>query len=107
MGYRSTFDVYSNATESKHKEIIRDFKSWCEDADWVLLDNGYSQDIIKWYNFDSDIRKLSNKYPDVLFECYRSGEDPDDFEKIYAKGGKLQSVMGIVEYPDFNEEELV
>ena len=41
-----------------------------------------------------------------MFHCYRNGEESEDFEKIYATGGKLQSVYGEIVYPEFNRKEL-
>jgi len=106
MGYISYFEVYSDAEESKHLEIIEDLHSFSDDAGFGITGDGYCCDGMKWEGFEADIEELSSRHPEVFFTCYRNGEESDDFEKIYARGGKLQSVMGEIVYEEFDEEKL-
>ena len=104
MGYYSYIEIHSDSDE--HEEIIKSFRQYSQDAEYCLEENGYGVESAKWHELESDLRWLSKSYPNVMFHCYRNGEESEDFEKIYATGGKLQSVYGEVVYPEFNRKEL-
>jgi len=61
---------------------------------------------VKWYDHDEHMRKISKKYPDVLFELTGYGEEKLDFWRTYYKNGKAQPVDVEIKFGEFKEEEL-
>ena len=102
MGYYSTFDVYTeNTSVEKHREIIKDFIDSNKNASWCLDDDGTCMDTTKWHGFEGDMKELSKKYPEVVFTCYRNGDESEDFEKYRVVNGESKSGMGSIVYPEF------
>jgi hypothetical protein len=72
----------------------------------ALLDEGglYSfEDRLKWYNHESDIRRVSQHFPNVLITVKGFGEGQDywndDIWVIYARNGSLVKLKASVVYP--------
>jgi hypothetical protein len=67
--------------------------------------NVHNLDYIKWYSAESDMKKLSLHYPDVVFCLEGQGENHDDFWVIYICNGHIQNAnRRIVEDPiDFSQ----
>lgn len=53
----------------------------------------------KWYNFDKDLRKIAEYYPEFLIEIDRKGEDYDDWTATRVYGGKIETRQVIVKSP--------
>ena len=65
---------------------------------------------VKWYdqwdNHEKHMRKLSKKFPGILFKVYGIGEDPYDSWMAYYKNGKHVKHRPKVVWPEFNEADL-
>ena len=60
-----------------------------------------------WYDHDQDLRRLSQRFPGVLFTMQGQGENPDDLWETHYKGGKLQHCPAEITFPPFDESKLV
>jgi len=61
---------------------------------------------IRWYNYDSDMKELSLKYPKAIFELTLIGEERGDNKRAYFKNGKVDLVNATIVYPPFDESRL-
>lgn len=111
MGYYTdyylTFDDSFDCSDEVFKYIENSFKisfSLVEysdhDCEWCGHVNR------KWYSHASDMRIVSLKWPDILFELKGSGEENDDLWIKYFKNGKMQTCYAEIVYPKFNENEM-
>jgi len=102
MGYRSYFSLTeSTLTEEQINSIdYTQFKS-PEDMEELLKD--YEVDDQKWYDFEDDMKMLSELFPDNLFKVRVIGEQSDDVSDAYFKGGEM--VRLYTEIPPLNEEQ--
>lgn len=64
-------------------------------------------ELMKWYEYDEDMRKLSKQFPDFLFILEGDGEDPDDLWRNYYYNGKCQHCPARIEYDPFDMESLI
>ena len=53
----------------------------------------------KWYNFDRDLRKIAERYPEFLIEIDRRGEDYEDWSAIRVFDGKIETRRAIIKSP--------
>jgi hypothetical protein len=61
---------------------------------------------VKWYDHDQHMRKLSKKYPDILFSLYSNGEDIDNIWITYYKNGLGQFRQAKIVFDDYNPEKM-
>ncbi len=61
---------------------------------------------IKWYEHEDNMRKISKKYPDVLFTLSGEGEESDDIWKKYFLNGKMQKARAKIVIPEFDFSSL-
>lgn len=54
----------------------------------------------KWYNYKSDMKKLSLKFPDTYFLLYGVGEEQGDVWKAYFYNGEVQVIKAILTFKD-------
>jgi hypothetical protein len=47
-----------------------------------------SDDSLKWYEYEEDMRAISKAYPEYIFELAGSGEETGDIWRDYYKNGK-------------------
>ena len=71
--------------------------------------SGYSYcwiEACKWYDHETDMRKFSKKYKDVVFTLSGEGEESGDLWIKYFKNGKMQVSKARIEYDSYNESLL-
>lgn len=59
-----------------------------------------SSDSCKWYDHETDMLKLSQKYPHMMFQLYGDGEEYDDFWYEYYQNGTLDICPGRIVYDE-------
>lgn len=59
----------------------------------------------KWYEFEEDFGKLSEKFPDLIFEIEGKGEDGNCWKQWF-KNGKSQSSDGKIVFEEYDENKL-
>lgn len=64
------------------------------------------EDVVKWYDFKSDMREVSALYPTVLMVLHGEGEESGDLWGAYFLGGKMQLCQAEVTYPEYDETKL-
>lgn len=66
-----------------------------------------SDDYYKWYEEETEMAKLSAKFPGILFTLTAEGEENGDYWRIYAMDGKYQCVGGTIVYEPFSPDKLL
>lgn len=61
---------------------------------------------MKWYSHDIDMRRLSRKFPDVLFRLQGQGEEYSDVWRKYYFNGMMQLCSPKISYDPFDPEKL-
>lgn len=99
MGYYSRFECQStlNSEQIDLLEKISGYESYATIE---------GHDVIKWYDFEDDVREFSKSYPDELFEWLVVGEESPDMWKGYAKNGKFTRLVALHSFPEFTEDLL-
>ena len=63
-----------------------------------FINDFYLNENQKWYEFNEDMVKLSEMFPDVVFCLWGEGEDRDDnWRKVY-NNGSVSSSVGHITY---------
>jgi hypothetical protein len=65
------------------------------------------EDECKWYDHDDDMKKVSLKYPEIIFKLHGEGEESGDIWDKYYKNGKVQKAAAKISYDEFDESKLV
>lgn len=94
MGY------YTNYTLEVHGELDQETVA-SEDYGITVADliNG-ELDSMKWYDHDSDMKKLSERYPTVLFVLTGEGEETGDLWKDWYRSGRGIHVDAEIVFPE-------
>ena len=99
MGYYTSFgvsfeDVNGFGVEPNEIELIEK----------QLEEFGFEDNFLhsKWYDYTTDMCKLSAKFPTVLFTLCGEGEESLDTWKEYYLNGKYQSARAKITYPKMN-----
>lgn len=100
MGYYTRYELKI----SPESEIIR---AVIEDEGDVYYAIGDYADSYKWYDHEQDMRDLSVRFPDHLFELRGEGEDTGDIWRKYFKNGKMQSCFAQITFEPFDETKLI
>lgn len=98
MGYNTQYSVKIHPENKLIRATIAS-----DDAFYAL---GFSGESYKWYDHETDMRKLSQEYPEHVFELSGEGEDTGDMWRKYFKNGKMQSCPAQVTYDPFDESKL-
>ena len=64
-------------------------------------------DECKWYEHTEDMRKISEKYQNVIFSLYGNGEEDGDMWVKYFMNGKVQTEEVVITYADFDPKKLM
>ncbi len=75
---------------------------------WEVKEVLDGDNLLKWYDHEKDMRKLSAHFPGVLFKLHGKGEEDDDYWEAYALDGKWQKCQATVTvtYPEFDPAQL-
>ena len=65
------------------------------------------EDQCKWYEHTEDMRKISEKYQNVIFSLYGNGEEDGDMWVKYFMNGKVQTEEAVITYADFDPKKLM
>lgn len=124
MGYITLFKIKYSHNKKEIKKYIKQLleeERIKEDEHMMkhnqdILSSTYEPDFyyntsewVKWYNYERDILKISNQFPDVLIKVYGKGEEDDDRWVQYFKNGKCSDVLYAtitIKYKKFKESLL-
>ena len=79
-----------------HDEVIREL------VDLSGYEHLFDGDTHKWYEYDENMREISQKYPNLLFTLSGEGEESGDRWRAYYKAGKCQRELAKIEYGKFD-----
>lgn len=68
--------------------------------------NGRSEEPLKWYDWDEDMRRISSKYPTHLFHLHGAGEENGDIWSATFKNGLMHLRKARVIIDPFDEGKL-
>ena len=84
-----------------NNQIVRDCRTNYFDYDVDNLDTLFEEEM-KWYDATSDMIKLSERFPNVLFELSGKGEEHDDIWKEYYYNGACQHCAGRIVFDEMD-----
>lgn len=104
MGYYTLYSIHRiEGTEEDYTNLLEDIM-YKTGNKYLDMDNGYFDEEMKWYDWETDCYELSKEYPSLLFMVEGDGEDADDFWRCYFQNGK--SVYYEKKWPPFNKEDM-
>lgn len=88
MGYLTKYELELeiNCDDQEILNQIHYFMKNNSDNYYGLGDDNYT-----WYNHEEEMKKLSVKFPNILFTLYGEGEEAGDIWYKYFKNGKMQA----------------
>lgn len=101
MGYYTNFKLEFDTVldESVLLKELNEISDYVWGNDFALYD-------VKWYDYDTHMKLISEKYPDTLFSLYGDGEEDGDIWVHYFKNGKTQYAEAKIVYEKFDETKL-
>ena len=63
-------------------------------------------DAVKWYDHEDDMKRLSLKFPEVVFTLKGEGEESGDVWVKYFKNGKIQTSKAEIVLDPFDPKKL-
>lgn len=60
----------------------------------------------KWYDYEEDMLRLSEKFPNVVFTLKGIGEEHDDMWVEYFKNGKCKYSQAEIVFQKYDEKDL-
>lgn len=102
MGYYTNFQLEITPAVENDLQFFDEFReltgyNW--QRDYEMYD-------VKWYRWKDDMRDISKRYPDRLFQLDGQGEESDDLWRAFFKNGKSQICKARIVFDDFNEADL-
>ena len=102
----------SNISDELKMRLIKDVKkTYNTDIVYVddvidLLNFDPFGNKCKWYDHTEDMRKISEKYQNVIFSLYGNGEEDGDMWVKYFMNGKVQYEKAVITYANFDPKKL-
>ena len=94
MGYYTDFRLEASDGKDYYDELVQ------------ITNYPFAHDTVKWYDYQTDMRRFSMRYPQVLFTLMGIGEEPGDMWVAYFKDGLMQWEAAEITYPDFDKYKL-
>jgi hypothetical protein len=76
---------------------------------WTAIKNDFytgNAESCKWYEYDVDMARLSQQFPELVFLLEGEGEEGGDMWKRYYKNGKVQVANAKITYDEYDETKL-
>lgn len=114
MGYYTAYNINYKVPEGEDREKFSQKLAlglYAANSDFYYAENYTIEEMIesemmKWYDYEEDMCKLSKLFPSVLFTLEGFGEERDDMWREYFFNGKCQYAPGRVVYEEFDENKL-
>lgn len=111
MGYYTYFTISVDTEDSELLDRIN--IAMGEDPDYFSFferswpgETFTSVDGLKWYDYESDMKKFSLQFPDATFEVRGEGEENDDLWVAWFKNGKGYTQHAEIVWPEFDENKM-
>ena len=106
MGYYTNFEIKIK----QGKVDIQSLQDTIDEISEYGFDNDgeeiWSNDEIKWYDYEEDMKKVSTLFPDIVIEVDGTGEESGDIWKTFWKNGKNHKSKRVVTMEDYDESKL-
>lgn len=101
MGYLTHFSFFHiKGPEEQYQSLLQEIEDLVGDKQ-VTEDETFQG---KWYSSDEDLKELSKKYPDLVFEVFGDGEDADDkWHQFWNNGEVMTEGLEFSIYKDIEE----
>jgi hypothetical protein len=106
MGYETNFELSIKSTNVDISDVLEVEIDNNEDMSWAIEVTGETANSCTWYNHEADLRNLSLKYPELVFDLYGEGEENGDRWHKYFQNGKMQVCKVIMTFPEFCKNKL-
>lgn len=106
MGYHTHFNLKLEGAE-KH-QLLSLPSIFKEITEYTLEVSGIDSFSLygKWYSWEEDLVKISNRLPGVTIILDGEGEDAGDIWRAWAKDGKTYREKAKISFPKFNPNKL-
>lgn len=106
MGYYTSYDltVYTPEDDGRLQEYRGDenFKSIVAS----ILDFTPFYDSCKWYDHENDMKIISKKFPNHVFQLHGEGEESGDIWQKWFVNGKVQTCHAKIVFDPFDPTQL-
>lgn len=108
MGYYTNFLVTAVVDDLNvipdDAEVLATFKS----ITGYSLDDEWSLNMVKWYDHEMDMRRLSARYPQCVWQLDGGGEEQGDIWRKYFHDGRMQRANSevAIKHDAYNETKL-
>jgi hypothetical protein len=102
MGYYTHFELTYEDPDVDEDQLaaeLTEISTYDWDGSLILGD-------AKWYSWVEDMTKLSQMYPNTVFELSGDGEEKDDQWICYFKDGKKQLCEAKITFDPYDESKL-
>lgn len=114
MGYCTTFRLnwaYLGSrfcSEPLETQVSEAIAAAQEDGETLygINPDGDTNEPCKWYKHESEMRKFSEKFPEVLFTLEGEGEESGDIWRKYFVNGKMQVAKAKISFDPFVVDKL-
>ena len=106
MGYLSNFYIkfenLNEFSEEEKEEILEEIVGNIDFIENYLSDEEFYDNSeitayqLKWYDYENDLVKISERFPKLKFKVDVYGEDDDDIRRVYFYGGECQRERGTI-----------
>jgi len=107
MGYYTDYTLETHKSKMNISDILgnlseNDFGG----LNYAIDVYGEYYESVKWYDHEDDMKKLSLKFPDVIFKLHGEGENSGNLWDKYFKNGKMQTCYAVITFDDYDESKL-
>jgi hypothetical protein len=106
MGYLSNFYIkfenLNEFSEEEQEEILDEIVGNIDFIENYLSDDEFYNNSeitayqLKWYEYEDDLIKISERFPELKFKVDVYGENDGDIVRIYFYNGECQREKGII-----------
>ena len=105
MGYYTNFSIsLKEGPVEQYRKMLADIDDILGCGDMSALESCCA----KWYEYGDDLRKLSEKYPDITFRVNGDGEDPSDlWQEFWRAGNRFREQVHFVRYEEIKDKLII
>lgn len=110
MGYYTDYEIsiekHNSAIDVTDPTFVETVVGHLNEISDYEFDEDLEISGVKWYDWESDMRKLSAEFPAVLFIVDGNGEEDGDIWRAYITDGKVQCERARIQFAPFDEKKL-
>ena len=108
MGYLSNFYIkfenLKDFSDEEKEEILEEIVGNIDFIENYLSDEEFYKNYeitayqLKWYDYENDLFKISERFPELKFKVDVYGEDDEDISRVYFYNGECQREKGNISF---------